>query len=177
MASNGARVRISAAVLTLILLVIAGLLFLGIFLALPAEQHFSALLFIGGLSLLFALLSYFAQGFAREPVVQRSLTWGFLGMGFATLFLTVSFAQNPEVAFFPWRFGGLILLMILLAGVIGFAAWRARTLGEEHSRLRSRQSWDSRPAPSAFDYPAAKGAPVSSPSDVPSSPPPPGGGA
>lgn len=172
--SDSTRVRFSAVLLTLLFLVVAALIFVGVYLALPGDQHFWALVTIGILSLLFALFSYFSQALSREPIFQRSLTWGFLGMGFATLFLTVVLAPNPDAPFGA-RFAGTILLLLVLTVVVGVAIWRARTLGQEHARTKTRENWESRPPPSAFTYSAAQGAPGAPSEPAPTAQPPSGG--
>ncbi|HYK92579.1 MAG TPA: hypothetical protein VEY07_00865, partial [Thermoplasmata archaeon] len=86
----------SGAIFGVILLAIAALIFFGIYVALPANQHFFALITIGILSLVFALGGYFSQALTREPSMIRLVTYGFLAMGFAMLVLTLLVApDNP----------------------------------------------------------------------------------
>lgn len=153
-----------------LLLAIAALLFIGIYYALPQADHFFALITIGFLSLVFALGGYLGQALTRDPTPTRLATYGFLGMGFAVLLLTIILAPgNPLTVLL--QIVGLVLVLLLLAGVAAFAWWRAGTLGREARRVERRQEWASAPAPSAFSYAAAQKAPI-----PPAQDPPPSGG-
>ena len=77
------------AVLTALFLVIAGLVFAALFVTLPGNQHFYALLAIGIVALFFSLGSYLAEALSRNPTAERSLAWGFFGIGIAVLLLAV----------------------------------------------------------------------------------------
>ena len=156
------RTPIAAVLFGGILMVAAALVFLGIFLILPQQEHFGALLWIGSLSLLFAFGLYFAQALTTDPLLIRSVSWGFLVFGFATLFLTLSLAPNsgwnPLV-----RLVAIIVLLLLLGIVVAGIGWRARALEFEGRRLRARQDWSRRPPLSAFDYPAPGAPPAQAP--------------
>jgi peptidoglycan/LPS O-acetylase OafA/YrhL len=163
---------IAAALIAGIFVIIAALLFIGIYFALPEHNHFDALLWIGSLSLVFCVGAYFSQAVSRDALVQRSLAWGFLGLGFAVLFLTVGLAPNSEWSPMA-RLDGLIVLFLLLAGAAGAVAWRLRGMNEEEQRARARREWSRRPTLSAFNYafpgtpappvPEAAGSPPASP--------------
>src|SRR5208282_3649933 len=88
-ASPPARQGWSAGLLAGLFLVAAALLFALIYITVPQNHEFTALLLIGVVALLFALVCYLAESASRDPAAQRSLAWGFLAMGFATLFLSV----------------------------------------------------------------------------------------
>src|SRR5271157_1521722 len=119
----------SGMLLTALFLVVAILLFIAIYFALPDNQHYGALLLIGVLSLVFALACYFAEALSREPTSQRSLAWGFFGMGFTVLVLTV-----------------------VLAIAVAFIVWRTRAVRATENQMVSRAAWRNEPAPSAFTY-------------------------
>ena len=145
-----------------LLLLVAALLFVGIYVALPQNDHFFALITIGILSLLFAVGGYFGQAVTRDPGMVRLTTYGFLGMGFAVLLLTIALAPGNPLTLLL-QIVGLVLVLILLAGVAALAYWRAGTLGREAQRQERRQEWASSPPPSALTYAAAQRAPTPPP--------------
>jgi hypothetical protein len=163
---------IGVVLLSAIILLIAGLVFLGIYWA--DGDHFGALQWIGSVSLFFAVVCYLAQSLSSDPSVQRAIGWGFLAMGFTLLFGTD--LLNPSISS-GGRLVGAILLLVLLAVAIGGVVWRMRTADSDRTRQRLRDDWAGRPAPNAFDYatvtPAAM--PPASNSAPPPYPPPPGG--
>jgi hypothetical protein len=165
-----ASTKWSGIVLTVIFLVVAAILFYLVYLALPQNQHFGGLLWIGILSLIFALLCYFAESFSRQPSAQRSLAWGFFGMGFAVLFLTLGLAPSYGISLGTWQLIGLLFTAIALGVSIALIAWRGRAVQATAARQAVREQWRERPAPSAFDYAAAHSPSV--PSTTPPPPPP-----
>ncbi len=147
---------LSGALIGALLLVVAALLFVAIYYALPGYQHFFALITIGILSLVFALVAYLAESFTREPTPMRLATFGFLGMGFAVLLLTIAFAPGSPLGVVA-QLVALVLILLVLVGVLVFARWRATALGAEARREQRRQEWSAQPSvPSAFDYAAAQ---------------------
>jgi hypothetical protein len=160
----------SGLVLTVIFLVVAAVLFYLVYLALPQNQHFGGLLWIGILSLVIAIVCYLAESFSRDPTAQRSLAWGFFGMGFAVLFLSIGLAPTYGVSLGIWQLVGLLLTAIALGVSIALIAWRGRALQATAARQMPREQWRERPAPSAFDYAAAKSPAV--PATAPPPPPP-----
>ena len=133
------RQGISAAVLTALFVIVAGLLFYAIYLAFPQNHEFTALLIIGSLALVFALGCYLAESISRDPMAQRSLAWAFLAMGFATLFLTVGLGPTYNVETTLGMLTGLIILIVLLMVTIALIAWRIR----RSTRPRTGRSRDS----------------------------------
>ncbi|MGI0072072.1 MAG: hypothetical protein ACRECT_08435 [Thermoplasmata archaeon] len=166
------RTRLGGIVLTLIFLVVAALIFYLIYIALPQSQHFYGLVWIGIVALLFATLSYFAESFSRDPSAQRSLAWGFYGMGFAVLFLTIGLAPSYGIALGIWLPVGLLLTAIALGVSIALVIWRIRAVTTTAQRLEVREQWRERPAPSAFTYAAANSPSVPASAPAPSPPPP-----
>jgi MFS family permease len=172
--------KIAAATVGAILLAIAALLFIVIYVVLPQDHHFVALLLIGGLSLVFAFGSYLAQAISKDPVLQRAGTYGFLGMGFATLILTLVLGPTTVIGFVA-RLVGLILVGIVLLVVVVGIAWRQWGRESDRARESARAQWRANPPPSAFEYstartdvpPPAPSRPVAAP---PSPPTPPSGG-
>jgi hypothetical protein len=157
----------SGLVLTAIFLVVAALLFFLIYISFPTDQHFGGLLWIGIIALILAIVSYLAESFSRDPAAQRSLAWGFFGMGFAVLFLTIGLAPSYGISLGVWQFVGLLLTAIALGVSVALIGWRLRALQRTTARETVRDQWRDRPAPSAFSYAAAN-----SPS-VPATAPPP----
>ena len=154
-------------------LLVAALIFGGIFLLVSGPVHFAALLTIGFLSLVFAGLSYFAQALSRTPTAQRAAAWGFGAFGFSILFLTVglfpSFYPNLGLLSLLVQFVLLIFLILLLIGAIGLAFWRSRGHAQDEQRQAARQEWSQSAPPSAFSYAAARDPSAGPPSadDVP----------
>src|SRR5271170_4041042 len=114
-ASPPARQGWSAVLLSALFVIVAALLFTLLYLALPQNHEFGALLLIGVIALFFALGCYLAESASRDPAAQRSLAWAFLAMGFATLFLSVGLGPTYNVESVQNMLIGLILLVILLA--------------------------------------------------------------
>src|SRR5580658_7752732 len=173
-----AKTRWSGILLTVIFLVVAALLFFIIYIAFPTDQHFGGLLWIGILALIFAILSYLAESFSKDPSAQRSLAWGFFGMGFAVLFLTIGLAPSYGISLGIWQYVGLLFTAIALAISVALIGWRLRALRSTASREAVREQWHERPAPSAFSYATANSPSVPSTAPGPSAPsgnpPPPG---
>ncbi|MCI4365774.1 MAG: hypothetical protein L3K10_06940 [Thermoplasmata archaeon] len=175
-AAPPARQGISAAVLTAIFLVVAGLLFYGIYLALPQNHEFGALLLIGSLSLVFAIGCYLLESVSRDPTAQRSLAWAFLAMGFATLFLAVGLGPTYNVESAGGQLVGLILLAVFLGITVALISWRLRAVQASVHQEAARQSWRNETPVSAFSYSSANAPSVPSTAPAPStggdSPPP-----
>lgn len=162
--------RWSGLVLTAIFLVAAAILFYLVYVALPSSEHFYGLVWIGILALVFAIGSYLAESFSRDPTGQRSLAWGFFGMGFAVLFLTLGLAPSYGVSLGNWQLLGLLLTLIALGVAVGLIGWRMRALQATARRETVREAWRDRPVPSAFSY-AAANAPSVPTTATPPSPP------
>jgi hypothetical protein len=162
------RQGISAAILTALFLVVAALLFYGIYLALPQNHEFGALLLIGVLSLVFALGCYLLESASRDPAAQRSLAWAFLAMGFATLFLTVGLGPTYGVESFGGFLEGMIILVIFLAITVALISWRIRGVQAVAHQEVARAAWRSEAPVSALSYSTAN-----APSAPTTTPPPP----
>lgn len=162
----------SGAVLTALFLVLAALVFLLCYYAFPANQHYTALLLIGIISLIFALGSYLAQSFSRSPGYQRSLAWGFFGMGFAVLFLTVGLGPYyiSSITVVD-QLAGLVVLLVVLIVSVALIAWRVRAVRATENQQVPRAAWRSEPTPSAFSYAAANSPSVPKTSQLPTPPP------
>jgi FtsH-binding integral membrane protein len=177
--SPAATARWSGPVLTVLFLVIAALIFYAVFLLFPANSHFLGLIWIGILALVFAGGSYLAESASRDPTYQRSLAWGFAGLGFAVLYLSLGLAPTYGVVLGLWQYLGLILTTVAVAVMVGLIAWRQRSVAATQAREVPRAEWRSKPAPSALTYAAANSpsVPASAPSPpAPAGPTPPPGG-
>jgi hypothetical protein len=168
--SPPARQGWNAGLLSGLFLLVAALLFYGIYLAVPQNHEFTALIYIGVLALLFAIACYLLESASRDPSAQRSLAWAFLAMGFATLFLTVGLGPTYNVESFGDFLLGLILLVILLAVTIALIAWRLRAVQQTAHQEVARAAWRHEAPVSAFSYSTAN-----APSVPTSAPPPPTG--
>lgn len=153
--TSRAVASISAVVLGALLLVIAALVFAGVYLALPGTGHFYALIWIGILALVFAVASYFGSSATRDPSAARLATFGFLGMGFADLVLTITVGPDNPLSTTA-QIAALIVVLVLLVGVVVMARWRAGELGREQRRDEQRTTWEQSPPKSAFEYAAAQ---------------------
>lgn len=160
------RQGVSALLITVLFVVAAALLFFAVYIAFPGNQHFSALLIIGSLALIFAVASYLVESLSRDPAAQRSLAWGFMAMGFATLFFTVGLGNYYGVETMLNMLIGLIVLVLLLIVAVTGIAWRYRTVAAEAPRQAARAEWRAETPVSALSYATAN-----SPT-VPSTPPP-----
>jgi hypothetical protein len=165
-----ARQGWNAGLLSGLFLVVAALLFYGIYLAFPQNHEFTALIYIGILALIFAIACYLLEAASRDPAAQRSLAWAFMAMGFATLFLSVGLGPTYNVESFGDMLLGLIVLVIILAVTIALIAGRIRGVQQTAHQEVARAAWRHEAPVSAFSYSAAN-----SPS-VPTSTPPPSPG-
>jgi hypothetical protein len=157
-------------VLTGLFVVVAALVFAAIYLTITSNSHYYALIAIGILALIFALGSYLAESFSRDPTAQRSLAWGFFGMGFAVLFLTVGLGPTYGILSTVDQLWGLAVIVVVLIITIALIAWRGRAVRATANQQVSRQAWRNETPPSAFSYATAN-----SPSVPSTSPPPPAG--
>ncbi len=167
------RDKWSATVLSVLFVVIAVLVFAALYVTLPGSQHFYGLLAIGIVALFFALGCYLAEAVSRQPTAQRSLAWGFFGMGFAVLFLTIGLGPYYNVLSTMWQLWGLVILVVVLFVSVALIAWRGRAVRATANQQVPRQAWRNEPAPSAFSYAAAQGPSVPATAPPPPSNPPP----
>ncbi|MCI4325623.1 MAG: hypothetical protein L3K00_07070 [Thermoplasmata archaeon] len=138
-----------------VLAIVGALLFLAIYLVLPGNGHFYALVTIGILSLVFALGSYLAQGIAPDPMMPRALAWGFAGLGYALLVGSVLVNPTSVLTFIAQIVVLIVILLFLVVTLVG-AYWRYRTVAVEQVRLERREGWRASSPPSALDYTAAQ---------------------
>jgi hypothetical protein len=167
------RGHYSGWLLTALFLGLAVLIFVALYLVFPADQHYSALILIGVLCLIFAFVSYLAEALSRDPTAQRSLAWGFFGMGFSVLYLTIilgPFYISGILSPIAQLFDIIVLTVILAIAVVGIV-WRMRAVRATQNQMVSRGSWQREPAPSAFSYAAAKSPSVPEVAPPPSAPP------
>jgi len=165
------RTRWSGALLTALFLILAVVLFLLFYLEFTSSQHYTALLLIGSVSLVFALGCYLVESFSREPTYQRSLAWGFFGMGFAVLFLTVGLGPYYGITSTTSALEGLIVLLVVLIVTVALIAWRVRAVRATQNQQVPRAEWRTETPPSAFSYAAANAPSVPSTAPPPATPP------
>lgn len=161
--------RYAAALLGGVLILALVLLFVLLYLAIPAPGSLYAM---GIVALVLALVSYFLQTLSRDPTVQRSVSWGLAVMGFALLVGTVWLV--PDGASLVDQLAVTLVVVVLLALTLVLVFWRLRTVARVEAREEHRAAWDQSQPPSAFDYAAAK-TPGSSAVGGPSPPPGPRG--
>jgi len=154
--------RISGVLLAAALGGVAALVLLLVYL-LNAGNPTNALLADGVIALVFALVAYFARAITREPRAAQGASWGFAGLGFGLLFLTL--LLSPSVSTLG-RIVGLVLVLLALAVVLAGFGWRARGDALDRTRSVERASWDSRPPANALDYATAT-VPPAPPSTAP----------
>jgi len=161
--------------LAAIFLLIAALIFATLYYAFPASNHWYALIGIGIIALVFSLGSYFAEAASREPTIQRSLAWGFFGMGFAVLLITVGIGPMYGILTMVIALVGLVLVLAVLFITVGLMMWRVRAVQRTALREAPRESWRKEPTPSALSYSTATSAsvPVVTPPPPPAQSPPP----
>ncbi len=160
--------RISGVVLLAILLVAAALLLFLVWITVSPTSEFWALIGIGWIALLFALVAYLARSFTPDPVLARATSLGFAGMGFTVLAVTVAlFPAESSVTTVLRIVLALLLLGALVIAVLGFY-YGSGQRAQLALREEARETWRAQPTSSAFDYPAAH-----PPSPPPIHPPPP----
>lgn len=172
MASNPAlptAARVSGPIVAALLIVAAALAFVGIYYALNPTDPLWARLAIGILAVALAAASYLAISLSKgEAPIQRYTAWGFFAFGFAVLLVTLALPSSAYTLQPVWRYVGLTLVVIALAGAVAGIGWRSRGSVEPPAREAARAEWRSRPPVSAFDYATAR-----SPDAPSTSPPPP----
>ncbi len=158
--------------LTALFLILAAIIFLFLYYLFPQNQHYTALIAIGIVALFFALGSYLAEALSRNPSAQRSLAWGFFGMGFAVLFLTVGLGPYYISSITTLdQLEGLIVLMVVLIVTVALIIWRGRAVRATENQQIPRERWRAEAAPSAFSYAAANSPSVPTTAPPPASPP------
>jgi peptidoglycan/LPS O-acetylase OafA/YrhL len=162
------RTKWSAPLITALFVIVAVLVFAAIYYTITSDHGFWALIAIGIVALIFALGSYLMESVSRQPTAQRSLAWGFFGMGFAVLILTVALGPTYGVLGTVWMLWGLVIVLAVLIVAVALIAWRVRAVRATENQEVSRTAWRNEPAPSAFSYSAAN-----SPNVPSTSPPPP----
>ncbi|MCI4332088.1 MAG: hypothetical protein L3K19_09660 [Thermoplasmata archaeon] len=138
-----------------VLAVVGALLFSGIYLAIPQNGHFYALIAIGVLSLVFALAAYLAQAVAPDPMMPRALAWGFAGLGFFLLLGTVVANPTSILGFLTQLLLLIVILLFVVLTLVG-GYWRYRSVALDKIRLERREGWQASPPRSALDYSAAQ---------------------
>lgn len=166
------REKWSGWLITALFLIVAALVFVALYLTLTANMHYWALIGIGIIALVFALGSYLMESVSRDPTAQRSLAWGFFGLGFAVLLLTIGLGPTYGVLPTVSALWGLVVVIVVLIIAVALIAWRGRAVRATANQQVARAAWRNEPAPSAFSYAAANAPSV--PSTAP--PPPPSGG-
>ena len=159
--------RVAAGVLAAVVLGLLVLLFAILYLAISPVQ--TALVTMGVLALILALVSYLVQSLSRDPSVQRAVSYGLGAMGFALLFATIWVIPPSGISQLSQLVDTLVVGVVLAVALV-LIFWRVRTTSNMEIRQEHRESWDQSRPPSAFDYASAH-TPGSSP--VGSSPPPP----
>jgi MFS family permease len=166
--ARGSTAGWGAWLLAVIFLVIAALIFAALYYAYPGYNHWYALIGIGIVALVFSVGSYFAEAASRQPTIQRSLAWGFFGMGFAVLLITVAIGPMYSVLGTVPALIGLVIVLAALFLTVGLMMWRVRSVARTAAREAPREAWRQEPTPSAFSYSTA-----TSPSVPAVTPPPP----
>jgi MFS family permease len=148
------RTKWSGWLITGLFLIVAALVFAAIYLTITSDHGFWALITIGIVALVFALGSYLMESVSRQPDAQRSLAWGFFGMGFAVLILTIALGPTYGVLSTVNMLWGLASVLAVLIIAVALIAWRIRAVRATENQQVSRTAWREEPAPSAFSYAA-----------------------
>jgi hypothetical protein len=163
---TGAAAGLRAA-LGLIFLAIAALIMILIYVGLPGNDHVTALLGMGVVALVFALIAYFASSLSPTSLTGNLPWWGLSGLGFALLFLTLAFAPDANIGGFGNRILGLILTLLALAVVVASAYWMRMSKAGVAKAEQARAEWAAKPPANALDYPQAAPASGSTPKEGP----------
>jgi MFS family permease len=142
-------------VLAALFLIIAALIFAAIYYTLTGWNHYFALVAIGIVSLFFALGCYLAEAASRQPTIRRALAWGYFGMGFAVLIITVALGPTYGVLSMVAALVGLAITIAVLFIAVGLMMWRTRAVARTAAREAPREAWRNEPTPSALSYSAA----------------------
>lgn len=153
---------------------VAILTFVVAWLALPGQNHYAALLLIGALALVYAIVSYFARALTSDPTPLRAASWGFYGLGAAVLLLAITADAPPGTSIVVQLVGVIVVLIVLFVGFAG-AAWRGRATASDRDRAQKQEAWRQQPAASAFSYSTATPPAVGPPPGAATPPPPTGG--
>jgi len=149
----GSGPTVASAVLVVAVLAVVVLAFALVYLT--VTPIFNALIDMGVIALVLALVAYLAQAFSRDPVVQRSLGWGLGAMGFVLLLVTVWVEPAQPKLSTVTQLEATFVVLIVFVIAVALAVWRTRSVAVTERREEHRAQWDrSRPA-SAFDYAAA----------------------
>ncbi|MCI4367246.1 MAG: hypothetical protein L3K08_05805 [Thermoplasmata archaeon] len=152
--SSGNGPKIASAILAVAFLAVVVLLFVFVYLA--VKPVFNALIDMGVIALVLALLAYFFQSFSRDPIVQRSLGWGFGAMGFVILIFTIWLEPaSPALSATTQVAATMVIAVAFLIAAV-FTVWRTRSLTTTQKREEHRAQWDQSRPPSAFEYAAAR---------------------
>ena len=158
MAAASNPVRIAGTLFVAILVLIAALVFAGIYFALPSD-HVAALLSIGVVSLVFALVA--DPGPVGDPK-PRHAARARLGVRGARLRGTLRDHPRPGFSV-TTEIIALILVLLALAVMVAGVWWMGRSQSADAPRMEARRDWDSRPPQSALSYSTAQGTPGVSP--------------
>jgi hypothetical protein len=163
--------RLSGAVALVIMAALAAITFIVLWLVFPNNGHYTALIAIGALALVYALITYPLQAFTSDPTPVRAAGWGLFGMGGAVLLLTILLDAPAGSSIVSQLVGTFLVLIVLLIGFVG-AAWRGRARAADTSRQKSQESWRQKPVTSAFSYSSANPPAIAPPPPPPGAPPP-----
>jgi hypothetical protein len=171
-ASSSTGRQIAGWAFVVILLAIAALIFAVTWLVESPTSVFYALVAIGALALVMALAAYLMRAAVAKVVIAEATSWGFLGMGFTVLLVTIGLYPDSTVSTTTRIVYAIVVLIVLAIAVLGFY-WGAGQRPAEAARLAERQEWRQQPTVSAFEYTTAHPPSVPPPSDPGASPLPP----
>jgi len=160
-------------VLAALFLIVAALIFAALYFAYPVSNHWWALIGIGIIALFFSLGSYLAEAASREPTIQRALAWGFFGMGFAVLIITIAIGPMYGVLTTVGMLVGLAVTVAAVFIAVGLMMWRVRGVARTAAREAPREAWRQEPTPSALSYSTATSPSVPAVTPPPAQTPPP----
>jgi hypothetical protein len=155
------------AALGLIFLAIAALIMILIYVSFPANDHVTALLGMGVVALVFALIAYFASSLSPTSLTGNLSWWGLAGLGFALIVLTLGFAPDADIGGFGNRILGFILTLLALAAVVASAYWMRVSKAGVAKESQARAEWAAKPPANALDYPQAAPPSGSAPKEGP----------
>jgi hypothetical protein len=116
---------------------------------------FNALIDMGVIALVLALVAYLFQSFSRDPIVQRSLGWGLGAMGFVLLLFTIWLEPASPALSLTVQIASTLVVAVVFLGAAVLAVWRTRSVSSTQRREEHRAQWDRSAPPSAFEYAAA----------------------
>jgi hypothetical protein len=148
-ATSGAK--ISGVAIALVLTAIVVLIGLAIYVTFPTTgNHFWALVAIGILGIIVALLAVFVQAMSRDPAMARAASWGSYFFGVVVLFgaglvapdyIFTGNSADTGMTFVGLRIVYFILVLFIVVAGLLVMRWRLYAKASDIRREANRSAW------------------------------------